>query len=210
MKLEPKKNPMSPRPIQPIETPISQGKIVLAVVLIGVMGFLWIRVFVRHGKPATAAARPAATQAATPAKGPQKAPAIRLSYVPLQVVPGRQDVLTRDLFAEPDSAVFPWQKSQIPTEPSKEESVNVDPWDKEIRPLAEKLSVDAIGTDPKGTAQAFIQDRFLVAGDRLPIQKGDRTYELTVTLIQSNSVTLEWQGHELKLKMSEPGMTGNK
>ena len=76
--------------------------------------------------------------------------------------------------------------------------------------MIEKMVVDAIGTDPQGTAQAFLQDRFVIVGDRFPIQKGAQKYELTVKEIHSSAVVLEWQEHEITLHMAEPGMTGDK
>lgn len=212
MKQEPKKNPATAsRPIQTVPMSISQGKLILAVVLIGVMGFLWIRVFLRQGKPAPASAKPTASKASQPAVAPKSEPAIRLTYTPLTIVPGRQDRLARDLFTVPDSAVFPWQ--QKPASATEQTSVTApieDPWDKEIRPAVERIVVDAIGTDARGTAQVFIQDRFMLVGDVLPLKLGQKQYELKVKEIHSNSVMLEWQDHSVTLKMSEPGMSGDK
>ena len=209
MKQDAKKIPVTTsRPVQPAHSSISQGKIILAVVLIGVMGFLWIRVFLR-GKPAAASAKPT-TSKASQAAAAKSTPPVRLSYAPLAVVPGRQDRLARDLFSVPDTAVFPWQQKPAQAEqPSTVTSIE-DPWDKQIRPFMERIVVDAIGTDPKGTAQAFIQDRFLSVGDMLPLKQGQQQYELKVKQIRSNAVVLEWQDHTVTLKMSEPGMSGDK
>jgi hypothetical protein len=210
MKQDLKKLSATSRPLQTMPSPISQGKIILAVVLIGVMGFLWIRVFLR-GKPAAASAKPATSKASQTAAAVKSAPAVRLSYVPLAVVPGRQDRLARDLFSVPDSAVFPWQQKAVPQaeQPNAVTPIE-DPWDKQIRPFMERIVVDAIGTDPKGTAQAFIQDRFLSIGDVLSLKQGQQQYELKVKEIHSNSVVLEWQDHAVILRMSEPGMSGDK
>jgi hypothetical protein len=210
MKQDSKKFPVTSRPLHPMPSPISQGKIILAVVLIGVMGFLWIRVFLRQAKPAAASAKSTTSKASQAAAG-KSVPPVRLSYVPLAVVPGRQDRLARDVFSVPDSAVFPWQQKPVPQaeQPNAVTSID-DSWDKQIRPLVEKIVVDAIGTDPKGTAQAFIQDRFLSVGDVLPLKQGQQQYELKITQIHSNAVVLEWQDHAVTLKMSEPGMSGDK
>lgn len=210
MKPDLKKLPATSRPIQMMPPPINQGKIILAVVLIGVMGFLWIRVFLR-GKPAAASAKPTTTQAAAATAAIKTAPVVRFSYVPLAVVPGRHDRLTRDLFSVPDSAIFPWQQKPVPQaeQPNAVTPVE-DPWEKQIRPFMERIVVDAIGTDPKGTAQVFIQDRFLSIGDRFSFKLGQQQYELKVKEIHSNSVVLEWQDHSVTLKMSEPGMSGDK
>lgn len=213
MKQDAKKYPIAPRPVQPVASPISQGKIILAVVLIGVMGFMWLRVYLRHGKPATVSAQPAASKVLQKVPTVKSAPTVRLSYTPLATVSGRHDRLARDLFSAPDTAVFPWQQAAQPIPPS--ESPNTvapfeDPWEKKIRPLVERMTVDAIGTDPKGTAQAFIQDRFLVIGDTLLVKSGQQQYELKIKEIRSNAVMLEWQEHTVTLKMAEPGMSGDK
>jgi len=211
MKQEVKKIPVTTsRPIQPAHSSVSQGKMILAVVLVGVMGFLWIRVFLRQGKPAVASAKPTTSKASQAAAAAKSAPPMRLSYAPLAVVPGRQDRLARDLFSVPDSAVFPWQQKPAQAEQPGAVTPIEDPWDKQIRPFMERIVVDAIGTDPKGTAQAFIQDRFLSVGDVLPLKQGQKQYEVKVKEIHSNSVVLEWQDHAVTLKMSEPGMPGDK
>lgn len=212
MKQDTKKFPATAsRPIQTVPMSISQGKIILAVVLIGVMVFLWIRVFLRQGKPAPVSAKPTTSKASQPAAASKSMPAVRLTYIPLTVVPGRQDRLARDLFTVPDSAVFPWQqKSVSATEQTSIVTPIEDPWDKQIRPAIERIVVDAIGTDPRGTAQVFIQDRFLLVGDVLPLKQGQKQYELKVKEIHSNSVVLEWRDHSVTLKMSEPGMSGDK
>ncbi|NLH16081.1 MAG: hypothetical protein GX455_05850 [Phycisphaerae bacterium] len=213
MKQDAKKYPLTPRPVQPVASPISQGKIILAVVLIGVMGFMWIRVYWRHGKPAAVSAQPAASKAPQKVPAVKSAPTARLSYSPLVTVSGRHDRLARDLFSAPDTAVFPWQQAAQPIPPLESQNAVTpfeDPWDKKIRPLVERMTVDAIGTDPKGTAQAFIQDRFLVSGDTLSVQLGQQQYELKIKEIHSNAVVLEWQEHTVTLKMAEPGMSGDK
>jgi hypothetical protein len=213
MKQDTRKIPATPRPIQPITAPISQGKIILAVALIAVMGFLWIRMFLRHGKPAAASGKSPVPKAAQAAGAKSTAPPVRLSYAPLTIVPGRQDRLARDLFSVPDKAVFPWQQKVLPVPQAEKPGADTppeDPWEKLIRPLVERMVVDAIGTDPKGTAQAFIQDRFLSVGDVLPLKQGQTLYELKVKQIHSNAVVLGWQDHEVTLRMSEPGMSGDK
>ncbi len=212
MKQDAKKFPITSRPVQPVASPIGQGKIILAVVLIGVMGFLWIRVFMRNGKPTAVSAKTTASKV-QPVPTAKSSPAVRLSYTPLATVSGRHDRLARDLFAAPDGIVFPWQRTTEPAMPSESQNPvlpNEDPWDKKIRPLAEKISIDAIGTDPKGTAQAFIQDRFLVVGDTLLLKSGQQQYELIVKQISSNTVVLEWQEHTVTVKMAEPGQSGDK
>lgn len=211
MKQDAKKIPVTTsRPVQPAHSSVGQGKIILAIVLVGVMGFLWIRVFLRHGKPAAASAKPTTSKASQAAAAAKSTLPVRLSYASLAVVPGRQDRLARDLFSEPDSAVFPWQQKPAQAEQPSAVTPIEDPWDKQIRPFMERIVVDAIGTDPKGTAQAFIQDRFLSVGDVLPLHQGQKQYEVKVKEIHSNSVVLEWQDHAVTLKMSEPGMPGDK
>jgi len=213
MKPETKKISVPSRPSPSVSAPISQSKVILAVILVGVMAFLWIRVILRQGKPTAATAQtPTSKTTSIPTSNPS-APTPQLSYSLLPIVPGRQDRLARDIFTSPESSVFPWQQTaKLQAVPDASESVVTvtDPWEKTVRPMIEKMVVDAIGTDPQGTAQAFLQDRFVIVGDRFPIQKGAQKYELTVKEIHSSAVVLEWQEHEITLHMAEPGMTGDK
>jgi len=106
---------------------------------------------------------------------------------------GSQDRLARDLFSVPDSAVFPWQQKPAQAEQPGAVTPIEDPWDKQIRPFMERIVVDAIGTDPKGTAQRSSRTGSCRWAMCCRSSRARKQYEVKVKEIHSNSVVLEWQ-----------------
>ncbi len=214
MRQDAKRVPLSsPRTNSLAAPPISPGKIILACVLIVVMAILWIRIVFRHRSPAKASAQKNVTQvSAPPSNTLSPLPPTQLTYSRLPIREGRHDTLARNIFANPNAVVFPWQ-TPTPVDPVEPVAPGDDPvrkqWNTIVCPLLKKISVDAIVNDAKGTGyQAFLQDKCLSVGAILPIRQGANRYEITVKEIRSNAVVLEWESYSETIKMSEPDNSG--
>lgn len=83
-------------------------KVIMATVLITVMAFMWIKVLANHRAERNEAGA-AVTRAAAEAQavGQQKEQQLKISFLPLPVVPGRNDVLTHDIFTAARWKAFP-------------------------------------------------------------------------------------------------------
>ena len=69
-------------------------KVVMAVCLVTLMAFMWIRVFLRKTTTAEANAAAVHTNQESVSK-----PTLKISYIELPKVEGRNDVITRDFFS---------------------------------------------------------------------------------------------------------------
>ncbi len=171
-------------------------KTVIAVCLITVMFFMWVRVLGRKGPQSANAA--VMTQGVT--KG-QTNPELKISFMELPKVEGRNDVLTRDFFA-----VGSWRDFVEGGEGKSGgiEEVSVvsrDGREETVRRVAEKLKLEAIvlGENP----QAFINDKLLLVGDKLFIRDGTDTYECEVAKIEENTVFIRCGETEVTLRLAQ-------
>jgi hypothetical protein len=112
---------------------------------------------------------------------------------------GRNDYVNRDFFASRDWECFR-QNSGSPQNPGTE--VHATPGDlaQEVAArLGQKLKLEAVLRD--GTPRAFINDRLLRLGDRLPVHDGPDTCEFEVLRIYEDSVLVGCNGTQLTLKL---------
>ena len=174
-------------------------KTVIAVCLIIVMVFMWVRVIGRKG--------PQSAKAADVAEGTdgQMNSELKISFIELPKVTGRNDVLTRDFFTVGDWWDFVRDKGNS----SGAEAVSIvsgDGSEETIKRAAAKLKLEAIvmGEYP----QAFINDKLLSAGDKLPVRDGVETYECEVTKIEGNTVLIRCGGAEVTLRLTQPSIIG--
>jgi len=154
---------------------------VIAVCLIAVMVFMWVRVLWEKG-PQSANA----TVVAQEVTEVQMNSKLKISFIELPKVEGRNDILTRDFFA-----VGNWQDFTRGREGKlggieKVSVVSRDGGVETARLVAEKLKLETIvlGENP----QAFITDKLLSVGDKLFIGDGINTCECEVTKIEENTV----------------------
>ena len=170
-------------------------KIVIAAVLIGVMVFMWVRVIAGKGpKEAAAAVQP---QADPEAKSDAT---VQVHFVDLPIVQGRNDVLRMDFFAADG-----WQEfggAGHGTNGSATGSVIVNEGAEEaIRRVAGRLNLQAILLDR--TPQVFVNDKLLLAGDKLSVKDGDNVYEFEVIVITQNTVLVKCKDAEITLKLTK-------
>jgi hypothetical protein len=171
-------------------------KTVIAVCLITVMAFMWVRVLGKKGPQSADAA--VMTQDVTDG---QTKPELKISFMELPKVEGRNDVLTRDFFA-----VGSWRDFMRGGEGKSGgiEEVSVvsrKGGEETARRVAEKLKLEAIvlGKNPL----AIINDMRLSVGDKLFIRDGINTYECEVTEIEENMVSIRCGETEVTLRLTQ-------
>jgi hypothetical protein len=172
-------------------------KTAIAVCLITVMALMWVKVLGRKGPQSANAA--IMTQEITEG---QMSPELKVSFIELPKVEGRNDILNRDFFT-----VGSWwdfmkggggklidggQEMMDDKEDSSEETGR---W------LAGKLTLEAIvlGENP----QAFINDRLLSVGDKLFVRNGTSMYECEVAKIEENTVSIRCGETEITLRLMQ-------
>jgi hypothetical protein len=168
---------------------------ILAVCLLLLMAFMWIKVFTGKS-PKTAEAE----QAANPVQSDelQNLDAL-VTYLDLPDVEGRNDVITRDAFASNGWKDFVNKDKNVVTR-----EVNVVPGDsaeKNIGKIAENLKLEAfvMGSSPR----AYINDKILSVGDKLLVSDGIDNYECEVIMIENNSVIVRCGKAEVTLKLKK-------
>ena len=170
-------------------------KTVLAVSLVTVMAFMWIRVFF---KKTPAAASAVAMEQTSPTSDSK--PALNVSFIELPEVAGRHDVVTRNFFTSNNWKNFDGKKTNVVSI----EEVNVAPGngsEKAIRKVVEKIKLEAIVVGEN--AKAFINDKVLTAGNKLLISDGIERYECEVVLIEENAVVIRCGEAEVRLKLRQ-------
>jgi len=171
-------------------------KTVFAVCLITLMVFMWARVLGRK-TPKTAEAVPG--QEVVNSDTTQSGPQLKVTFIELPKVAGRNDEITRDVFALDD-----WRNLIMASEGGKIadiEEVNVSKGGSEeiARRVAEKLKLEAIafGENPR----AFINSKPLSIGDKLPVIDGDNKYECEVVGIEEDKVFIRCEEAKITLKL---------
>jgi hypothetical protein len=172
----------------------AQKKAVIAFCLIAVMAFMWLKVLVKKAPQAVQAA-PAAKQVEP---NGQMNSRLKVSFIDLPKVAGRNDVITRDFFD-----VDGWQEFVGDKEGNGIKDVNVasgEGSEEVVRRVVGKLKLEAIvlGKNP----QAFINGKLLSRGNKLLIGDGAMTYECEVVGIEENAVVMRCGKAQITLKLA--------
>jgi hypothetical protein len=175
---------------------VQKKKTVLALCLITLMAFMWIRVLTRKAPQAAKAGLLAGQMDVET----QSEPELKISFVELPQAAGRNDVITRDFFASGG-----WQDF-VDSQGRKSTGEEVDIISKEgdqevIRRVAEKLNLEAIVLSEN--PQAFINDKLLSVGDKLLIGDGVDKYECEVVEIKENTVVMRCRESRITLKLTQ-------
>ncbi|MBW8041091.1 MAG: hypothetical protein FVQ85_13965 [Planctomycetes bacterium] len=166
-----------------------------ALCLIALMVFMWAKVLNRK-TPKTAAA--ALKQNGLNQDTTETDSQLKISYIQLPEVAGRNDLLTRDFFAADG-----W-KNFIDGKGVGIDEVNVvskDGNEEVMRRVAKILKLEAIGLDE--SPQAFINNKLLSVGDRFLVRDGVNKYECEVVRIQENVVVIKCGEAEITLKLAQ-------
>ncbi len=165
-------------------------KSIVALCLIAVMGFMWVRVLLKKTPQSAEAARQEELKPDTSGSNSE----LKMSFIELPKVAGRNDVLTRDFFAAGDWQGFIDGKKEVNVVPG-----NGD--EEMVKRVAERLKLEAIvlGKNP----QAFINDKLLSVGDKLLVRDGVDTYECEVIGIEEKMVLIRWREAEITLELTQ-------
>ncbi len=170
-------------------------KTMLAVCLVLLMAFMWVRVFFRK----TTAVEGAVVSGQTQEENSSN-PVLKVSFIELPEVVGRNDVITRNFFASNGWKSFNGREKNVVSI----EEVNVVPGDvmeKVIKKVVQKLKLEAIwiGENPR----AYINDKVHSIGDTLFVSEGADKYECEVVAIEDNTVVIRCGNAEVKLKLTK-------
>lgn len=164
-------------------------KSIVAVALVVVMVFMWVKVL-RNKSPQQAGA--AVLPPGTSSQAQQNSSDLKVSFIRLPFMPGRHDVLSRDFF-QMDSSMF-GSSEQVNILSSGGSGGNA-------RRIAEMLRLDAIVMSDEH--EAFINDRLLKVGDKIIVPDGENKYECEVSVIEENLVIVKVEETEVELKLKD-------
>ncbi len=166
-------------------------KTIIAVCLLAVMVFMWVRVLGRNGPQSTSAA-----VVAQEVTGGQMNSKLKISFIELPKVEGRNDVLARDFFIVSDWRDFMRGGEGKSGSIEKVSVVSRNGGEETAKRVAEKLKLETImlGENPR----AFINDKLLSVGDKLFIGDGINTYECEVAEIEGNTVFIRCGEKDVK------------
>jgi hypothetical protein len=170
----------------------------MAAVLISIMAFMWVKVLVSHRAENNEARAATAQTAAQKAAAGQQEKLVKITLHPLPVVPGRNDVLSHDIFTADRWKAFPSKNraasGTFPKEINRNDAEYIDK-------IAETIALEAViaGTNP----EAFIGGKLVLVGNKLPIRYNEQIYEFTVTEIHETKVVLKWNDFTVDVKMSQ-------
>ena len=168
---------------------------VLALGLIALMAFMWVRVLGRK-TPATADAASMAQQGDLKDQSNSQ---IKISFVELPKVPGRNDVITRDFFDPVGWRGFVKDGKGQDQAGNDVNHVSTDASGEVIERITHKLQLEAIalGENPR----AVINDKPLSVGDRLLVKDEGNMYECEVVEVQERKVFIKCRGAQIKLEL---------
>lgn len=172
-------------------------KAVLALCLISLMAFMWIKVLTK--------ASPKAADAGVIAElinmETQSEPELKILFIELPRVAGRNDMVTRDFFASDGWQNFVGGRGHKSVAVKEIDIVSKNDDQEVIRKVAENLKLEAIvsSDDPL----AFINDKVLRPGDKLFVGDGIESYECEVVEIKENTVVIRCRESMITLKMTQ-------
>ena len=171
-------------------------KTVLAVGLIVVMIFMWIKAF--GGKSPTAAGAKPITNNSVSQQGHSE---MKITFVQLPKVEGRNDVLTRDFFAVDSWRNLIADKEGTGSNVTTEGNVVLGDEEEFVKEITRNLKLQAIGFGQIPTA--FINDRSLKVADELLIRGKDSTYRCRIDAIEQNKVFIRVGDTQITLTLKQ-------
>lgn len=170
-------------------------KTATAFCLIALMAFMWIKVLV--GKTPQTAEGGLLTQTPTfDLTGPDLQ--LKISFVELPRVKGRNDVLTRDFFAVNNWMDFIRGREGL----TGAREVDIQGGSEEIaRRIARNLRLEGIGLGEN--PRALINDKILSVADKFRIRDGINEYECEVVAIEHDAVLVKCGEVEVRLRFAQ-------
>ena len=168
-------------------------KMAIALCLIGLMVFMWVRVLGKKG-PANAEA----SFGLESANISQSVRQVKISFIELPHIESRHDSLARDFFTIENWRDFTSRQSGF-EDSGEVNQISKNNFDDISKFINEKLKVDIIemGTVP----QAFIGGKLVMAGGKIEVSDGNKKYECEITKIEKNTVYLKCGNSQIQLKL---------
>jgi hypothetical protein len=176
---------------------VQKKKTVLALCLITLMAFMWIRVLISKAPQAANAGLLAGQMDVET----QSEPELKISFIELPQAEGRNDVITRDFFDSDGWQDFVDGQGRKSTGVEEVDIISKEGDQEVIRRVAEKLNLEAIVLSEN--PQAFINDKLLSVGDKTLIGDGTNRYECEVVEIKENTVVMRCRESKITLKLTQ-------
>ena len=176
---------------------VQKKKTVLALCLITLMAFMWIRVLISKAPQAANAGLLAGQMDVET----QSEPELKISFIELPQAEGRNDVITRDFFDSDGWQDFVDGQGRKSTGVEEVDIISKEGDQEVIRRVAEKLNLEAIVLSEN--PQAFINDKLLSVGDKTLIGDGTNSYECEVVEIKENTVVMRCRESKITLKLTQ-------
>ncbi len=176
---------------------VQKKKTVLALCLITLMAFMWIRVLTR-GAPQAAEAGLLDGQMDVET---QSEPELKISFIELPQAAGRNDIITRDFFDSDGWQDFVDGQGRKSVGVEEVDIISKDGDIEVIRKVAERLNLEAIVSSKNPLA--FINDKVLRVGGKLLIGDGVDKYECEVVEIKENTVVMRCRESRITLKLTQ-------
>lgn len=173
-------------------------KAALALCLIALMAFMWIKVLT---KTSPKAADAGLIKELMNNMETQSEPELKISFIELPRVAGRNDVIARDFFASNGWQNFVGGRRPKSVAVEEIDIVSKDDDQEVIRKVAENLKLEAIVSSENPLA--FINDEVLRAGDKLFVSDGIDRYECEVVEIKENTVVMRCRESKITLKLTQ-------
>jgi len=172
-------------------------KTVLALCLITLMAFMWVRVLTRKA-PQAAEAGLLVEQMDVET---QSEPELKITFVELPQVAGRNNEISRDFFTSEGWKWFVDKEGPKSVGVEEVSIVSTNSDQEVIKKVAEKLKLEAIvsGKNPL----AFLNNEVLRVGDKMLVSDGTDKYECEVVEITENKVVMRCREAVMTLKMTQ-------
>jgi hypothetical protein len=178
-------------------------KTVTALCLIAVMAFMWIRVLIRKSPEAAEAVFETKQESMEGRPNPE----LKISFIKLPEVAGRNDLIARDFFASDGWQQFVSGKERNLTDIEEVNIVSKNGSEEVIKKVVEKLKLEAVvlSRNPR----AFINDKVLSVGDKLLVGDKVKRYECEVVEIKENTVVIKCLEAKITLKLMRSSIVDN-
>ena len=160
-------------------------KIIIVSLLLIVMGVMWGKML--KGKS------PAKASAVTVSKVTESAP-VKLAYVDLEMIEGRNNRIARDIFSSKDFKGFSNTAIDGENVVSSGDTASED-----IQMAASQIRLIAILSGEE--KEAVVNDSLLKAGEFFKVESADLVYEFTVTAIFDNKIVLSCKDVEITVNI---------
>lgn len=181
-------------------------KTIAAVVLLAVMALLWGRVLL-SGKSGPAAVQAQEVQPLQEQPAVQTTRPEKILPVKLDVLEGRNDVLSGNLFSAANWKAFDLVngKNEVSVDMTQAgDDLGKKRHQSNLEKIAQTLKLEAVvqGADGK-PYQVFVNDAVLTVGSVLTVKEGPDPYELVLKEIKESEALFVWNDISVILKMTE-------